>query len=37
MEDEAAGQPNRADVLRRVREEWGSMARVFLEHLNEHP
>lgn len=36
MEDEAAGQPARADILRRVREEWGSIARVFLEHLNEH-
>jgi hypothetical protein len=35
MEDESIGNSNRASELRRIREEWGDMARSFLETTDE--
>jgi hypothetical protein len=36
MEDESAGDKPKANLLRRIREEWGTVAADFLEGLNEH-
>lgn len=36
MEDESAGDKPKANLLRRIREEWGTVAADFLEKLNEH-